>query len=954
MKNSKEKKLMYLAAFFIPVFVVVLIYAASSVWPLGEQCFLKTDMYHQYAPFMQELRNKLQNGGSLFYTWNVGMGVNFTAIYAYYLASPVNWLVGLVSSKYVIEFMMLTVIVKIGLASVAETWYLSKKSGKAELSAAVFGILYALSGYVCAYYWNLMWLDCIVLFPLIIYGLEELVNERKMILYTVSLGICIFSNYYISIMICAFLVIYFVILNILSTPGSFRVFVERALRFGVTSLVAGGLAMVILIPEVYALSLTAAADSTFPTKWTEYFSIIEVLSRMLPAVNTEQGLNHWPNIYSGSIVLLLFPLYLMNKKISVKEKAVFVITELFLIASFSINVFNYIWHGLHYPNSLPARQSFLFVFLAIYMAYRAYMERKNVELKDIGTALMVAAMFILICQKGYDTKYYYIYSFYLALLFVALYALFMYLEKKGRLKKTYAYALILAVTCIEVTVNTSVTSLTTTSRTAYTKDNADVRELVSDIKAEDPGFYRFEKISRKTKNDGAWMSFPSVSMFSSVADAKLTSLFKKMGSEASTNAYSITGATPLVDMLFGVKYALFTDEPAESQGREFVKSSGNTYLYRNKYALPLGFMLPVSMSKDVAFSNENPTLLQNTLATDLRVSKFLIEESAGNLNKDEYSLTISQDGDYYAYVTNSSVKKVSVTYPAGQKTYDNLDRRYYIELGTLKEGDFLRFKSETEGKDMNMRVYRFDYDALKDAYDILNAQTLEITEFSDAKIKGTVTVDPSALGYIGDSAIMCLSIPFDEGFTFMVDGEKVQPIRIIADALTGVRIPAGTHEISINYVPKGLKLGLIISAISLLGLLLIIFLDLRGRKKAAEEMLTELEIRKHGDEGFITELDTDGSGHLEEFEPEELSMDKESKVINADKADKAAETAEDAYMEPDFVTVEGEDSRQVEDGTCEPVQNEEAIESAGNMDQTEETERKIETPVFIMGESSDK
>ena len=63
-----------------------------------------------------------------------------------------------------------------------------------------------------AYNWNVMWLDCIFLFPLIALGLEKLVSEGKFKLYVISLGLCILSNYYISIMVCIFLVLYFLLL----------------------------------------------------------------------------------------------------------------------------------------------------------------------------------------------------------------------------------------------------------------------------------------------------------------------------------------------------------------------------------------------------------------------------------------------------------------------------------------------------------------------------------------------------------------------------------------------------------------------------------------------------------------------------------------------------------------------------------------------------------------------
>ncbi|MFR3283312.1 MAG: YfhO family protein [Clostridium fessum] len=46
---------------------------------------------------------------------------------------------------------------------------------------------------------------------------------------------------------------------------------------------------------------------------------------------------------------------------------------LFFYASFSFNVLNFIWHGFHYPNSLPCRQSFIYIALVLTMCFRAYL-----------------------------------------------------------------------------------------------------------------------------------------------------------------------------------------------------------------------------------------------------------------------------------------------------------------------------------------------------------------------------------------------------------------------------------------------------------------------------------------------------------------------------------------------------------------------------------------------------
>ena len=343
-----------IAAFFVPVAVLIILFAQRGIFPFGEECFLRTDMYHQYAPFFSEFQYKLKQGGSLLYSWDIGMGVNFSALYAYYLASPVNWLIILCPKKFIIEFMTILIMVKTGLCGVTFTWYLDHHFEKKHFVAGVFGIFYALSGYMAAYSWNIMWLDCILLFPLIVYGLERLVREQKGMLYCVTLGLSILSNYYISIMTCLFLVLYFIALLILEEPGPVRKYVESCARFGIYSLLSGGLAAGVLLPEICALQSTASGNFDFPKAWTSYFPIFDMIARHIGNVETEIGLDHWPNIYCGVAVFLFFLLYLACKKISVKEKAVYCGLLLLFFASFSMNVLNFIWHGFHYPNSLPS------------------------------------------------------------------------------------------------------------------------------------------------------------------------------------------------------------------------------------------------------------------------------------------------------------------------------------------------------------------------------------------------------------------------------------------------------------------------------------------------------------------------------------------------------------------------------------------------------------------------
>ena len=897
-KHSKQGRRACLISFVVPVVAMILIFIFRGIFPFGQETFLRTDMYHQYAPFFSEFQYKLHHGGSLLYSWDVGLGINFSALYAYYLASPLNWLLLLCPKGLILEFMTYMIVVKIGLAGVAMCWYLRRRFPQQTLGCSFIAILYALSGYISAYSWNLMWLDCIILFPLIMLGLERLVRGESAMLYVIALGLSILSNYYISIMTCIFMVIYFICLNVLEGIRDARVVGLRVLRFGIYSLIAGGLAAVTLLPEIYALQMTASSDVNFPQTATQYFTIIDMFARHMPFVETEQGLDHWPNIYAGALVFLLLPLYFMNRKIGLREKIVNGLLLVFFYLSFSVNILNFIWHGFHYPNSLPCRQSFIYIFLILVLCYEAWLDRAASSAREVNASFGMAIAFLLVAQKVVTDDAIHFSVFYLSGLFVLLYYGFLYTERT-RTKRTHRWTAIamLVVVSVEATLNMAVTSVTTTSRTAYVSDNQDVEKLVQAVRAEDDGFYRFEKITRKTKDDGAWMNFPSVSLFSSTAYAHCSDFFKRMGMESSTNAYSITGSTPLMNMLMSVKYDIYSEEPQApgEMGLSYIASSGMTSIYQTEFALPLGYMLPASVLDVWDTHAGTPALAQNSLCEALDCAP-VMDSVLGEFYDADYSFTADQAGEYYAYVNNAAVKQVSANYGYTEKNFNNVDRGYLLELGYLEAGDTVTLHSKTDGQSVSADVYRFDYNALRALQDVLQDESLELTSWKDTKLSGTITTEKGG--------VMMTSIPYDPGWKIFVDGVETD-ITEVKDTFLGVALTPGTHTIELRFMPQGLALGALITVLSLVMLLAIWLIT-----------------RRFG-------LLSDGLREYEELTQEDEDAD-------------ASATAEHAVVEDDEAAV-FEEGLQAEDdlNTAAPAAGDDATpeasaeETSGNEDDTD-------------------
>ena len=793
-----------LAAFFVPVLVLVVIFAQRGIFPFGEECFLRTDMYHQYAPFFSEFQYKLTHGGSLLYSWDIGMGVNFSALYAYYLASPMNWLVALCPRQFLIEFMTVLIVIKTGLSGLFFTWYLRKHTGTREFGSCFFGIFYALSGYMAAYSWNIMWLDCILLFPVILFGLERLVKEKKGMVYCIALGLSILSNYYISIMICIFMVIYAAVLVILYPPKKGKEFAATAGRFTLYSLLAGGLAAVVLLPEIYALQATASGNFDFPKTVSSYFSIFDMIARHMGNVQTEIGLDHWPNIYCGVAVLMLLLLYLGNKNIKIKEKAVYFSLLLFFYASFSVNVLNFIWHGFHYPNSLPCRRSFIYIALVLVMCYKAYLELKNTPWKHIVMAFWGAAAFVILAEKLVDNEEQFHFAvFYAAILFLALYTGCIYLYHSRKWCRDGVLLAVLGLVFCESAVNMAVTSIPTTSRTAYVKDNEDTMLLADSIRSS--VFYRIEKGESRTKNDGAWMNFPSASLFSSVASAAMSDFFKSVGCESSTNAYSVKGSTPFIDALFATRYGIYPDQQPADGLKEQIGRQGSMWFYENKYTLPVGFVMPQDMETNWVLDSGNPANVQNDLSSVLGVSNLLVPAEGVSEGK-KLTFTADASGDYYVYVTNKKVEEVSAEIGERSLSFDNVDRGYFLELGYLPKGQEVILQSQTDGNPaMQAEIWRFDPEAMEEIYQCLSKSPLELSSWTDTGLAGSINTP--------EGGTMFTSIPYDKGWKIWVDGTAVSG-RPVFDAVLGVDLEPGEHKIRLSYEPQGLKTGAVITGVS--------------------------------------------------------------------------------------------------------------------------------------------
>lgn len=793
-------------SFFTPVLIYTIALVMRNVAPFGTRTIFGSDLYHQYGPFFAELFDKLKKGDSLWYSWNMGLGMNFWALAAYYLASPLTLLLAVVPQRFLVEAMTFLIVLKVGLCSLSMTWYLRSHCKTYDFGVAVFGIFYGMSGYVTAYHWNLMWMDGVIMLPLILRGAELLVLEGRWRLYCIALGLSIGSNYYISIMTCLFLLFYVPAL-LWMAHKSRREAGSCLLRFAGASLLAGSVCAVLLLPAAAALSLSYAG-SIQPLQWGRlYFPVFSVLARHLANVTAEYELAHWPNIYCGVAVCLLVPLYLLCGKIPGRERAACGALAAFLFLSFCWEPLDYLWHGLHFPNCFPARQGYLYVFLLLFMGYRAWLQLANIPDRRVavvcGCALVLVGLAWRFWETGHETGR----SYGLTVCYLLLYMSCILFWKRRRKLQHTVLTVVFSVAVVEAAFSLADNGMFDNDRSRYTAFDEEGGRMIASLRREN-SFFRIKATPVEKANMGAWLHYPAMESFSSTNNASVSRLFWHLGCESSVNYYSSQGATPLVDLLFGIGYDMSLEEKGEADWRRRLREEGSMTLYQLEKPLPLGFQADPVLEEALTYPAEDPAEFQNHLMEQFGLAPVLIPAGQAEQQGEEVLFMPEQTGEYYGWVSRGQADRIETERYGQTRLYEMLTPNCLIDLGMCQAGEELQIRVEGETS-LQMRFFRFDGSGLSRLRSRIVRSQWEIMEWEDTRLAGTIRCDQEGM--------MMTTVPYDPGWSVYVDGKKASVQKVLG-AFIGVSLTRGEHKLEWSYCPPGFRSGAVISAVSIWGL----------------------------------------------------------------------------------------------------------------------------------------
>lgn len=855
------KRNRWIISTFLIAYVVILIgFAVIEIFPFGDQQIMVIDSWHQYYPFLQELHHKLQSGESLFYSWHPGLGVNFFLIMAYYAFSPIYLLSIVFPKAYLREFMMLATGLKIALAGTFFSIYIKRVFDKNDISITLFGLLYAFCGFNMGYYWNIMWLDAVALLPLIILGVHQLIQHQKWILYTLTLSLALISNFYIGFFICLFLLFYFFVLLICQNQKiQLKWLFHKTLTMGIASLLAIGIASVVLIPTYKGLQLTHAVNSTFPQVFKPYFETLALVNNLLPTIapTVKSGL---PNIFSGFASLFFMAFFFASPEIPFRKKVSAFLLTVFFMLSFNFNVLNYIWHGFHFPNEVPYRFSFLLSFLLISWGYEGFKSYKSVRLRNVGIILFGFILFLLIDWKLGSMLGLTVpmpdEMFLVSLGLTLLYGVLVVVSHRERLPK-HTFAIGLSILIIGEVVLSGIigtTSTNSSSRQMYPYLKEDVDAAVQYIDTQSDQFTRTDMIKWYTTNDPTLYGYQGASMFSSTANANVTTLMQRIGLAASpeSNRYLYSSNTPVVNLILNMNYLLGRNQDGDYPSATMTKvfDSNQVHVYRNNYPSTLGFMVDQSFytwntqSSDVFDVQEDfvRAATKNDLSlfrpVDILTADYVnmnvaaphdgrysyTNEDATKVGNVTLHLKAPESKQMYVYMHANHAYKTTITVH-GQATEYEMRRGLIIDLGYLQKGEDVQINFETQAQYSGFFIVKpvtFDHEAFETVYEKLSKDTMTIESFQSTHIKGTVNAS--------ENGILFTSIPYEKGWSVSVDGKKIKPFAI-QNAFICIPLAKGSHTVEFRYVPDGFLLGLTLSLVSILVVIACYMLRLRREKK---------------------------------------------------------------------------------------------------------------------------
>ena len=815
----KRKGILFVAPITISILLLIS-YWASGIYPFGDRTIAYYDMAQTYVPVYTHVWDVLHGRQSIFFSWNLGMGAPMADIASNFLAFPTNIFFLFVGRNKILESMSVFLLIKIMISAFTMSFYSYKRVNDKAL-IIISGLLYSACGYTIQYYTNIMFLDTVMVFPLLVLFLEDLILEGKYRNYILLLILVMLTNIQLVYMVLLYVILKsWILLKGLDTD----IIGERILCLGCATLTSILISGVFLIPDLFQMLQSSRLERNVDNG---YFDIIR---SMTSEFQQQKNLM----LYCGEVGIAATLVVILNGKHCIKRYYRQMILMLILLLPIVFDNINRMWHGGSYVH-FPMRFGFILAFELICVGMtvledctlKQFKNMRHIYLLAIAITPLVIIMlwFYDIRFKQYGIRDLDTYTGY-GFVFIAL-VLFWSLVVLDR-KRNRA---LLDVLCILVCVVQTFCgmygfvgpkdSYSMECDASYIYKIAEVHDNIKENIFNTQGRIKDRNVALNV-NYGTVLGKQALGGWVNGINSVTQDAMSRLGYSTNYTRVLDNGGTILSDALLGVRYVYSEDKLDD---KIYDNLGGN--FYQCKYVLPFANIIDNKLSYDSdGFDYQNELFEGLTgykkLINIVDTSKILIDSTvkdginvfATEIIVDEPTILYLRGKQYktdaYCFLLNG--KELILPYLSD---VNNKEYMTYFVNGIIELGQFANEKVE-------LRIATTDADLNN-----LEIGMLSVPTFNKGLKRISSNIQYINYEYNGmeicidseDGGDLFLPIAYSDGWTARIDEKRADAGRSLINAFLGVSLPKGKHTLKLKYKPPGINIGI---AMTIGGLMLLI------------------------------------------------------------------------------------------------------------------------------------
>jgi uncharacterized membrane protein YfhO len=825
----------YLSSLIIPIIVVMIAYAVNGIYWNSTKSVLASDAFTQGANFLASFQDVLHGKASLLFNWNAGLGLNYLALYSYYLGGIVTPLVGFFGKDQIPNVFYILILFKIGLAGLSSFTYLRHQFKLKNYQQFLLAISYATMAFGLVNAEQIMWLDVLYLLPMLIWGLDRWINSHRWGLLFISWWLMLVTNFYIAFMVGIFAGLYYLMKLVALKIPNWWINLGQTLGIMTWSTLSSG---IIILPVIFLLKRNQQPLSTMNGLFTDQSGLWDIPIKSMVGAYDGTRFGTTPYIYVGLVSLILAITYFFNQQIKGRFKIGYGLLLLGLLSGFYLQFFNLTWQGWHFPAMFLYRYSFLWSFLIIQLAAQE-LEVKHPRLEAKVGLILGGIMLIATIGSFEHYQFISIWNLVITLLFLVVEVLLIFTG----LTKKLAVGGLVAISILELTLNAGLMFKGVKEEWHYPDTDlfkgpsATIKQALPPIKKNE--LRRLENIDPISRDDSLRFNYGSVNLFSSVINRPFEQKMNQLGFRSAGSNLNMTAGnnTLVMDSILGVQTNLAV-RPVDKFGFKNVKRSGKFQVSHNQWALKNGLLVDQSRAEKLKLSSTDNLGNQNqllALAAHTTVTPKLFQnkptqlvQTTGQVTPNGLNFKSLQNGkqiieakvivlkNQQAYLSlfkaQGNVSQITI-YKNGKlvESYNPELVGQYVNLGSFSKRTTLKLQIKLNGSGsaivLNPGLITVDRSTLKKQVQKAKHSQINQLNYGKRSIQGDFKVKRR-------QALM-LTIPADPGWQAKINGQKVE-VKNVDKLFVLVPLKAGRNHLTMKYIPQGWILGKRLTVIGLI------------------------------------------------------------------------------------------------------------------------------------------